>query len=113
MAQPSLNLADLLDVLACEIGVRPAGAPSPEDLATGLRGIQRTGDALTLTFAPAAAALVEAFAEAERRCCAGIDWRVKQDEAVTLHIRATATQLDAIAEHWLPGGAAARDATGQ
>ena len=57
--------------------------------------MERAGDSVTFTFAPEAADDVTAFAAAESICCAGIGWAVQHDP-VTLTIRASPAELDAI-----------------
>jgi DNA-binding transcriptional MerR regulator len=91
---------DVLEALACEIDERPAGAPALDDLAPSLRGMRREPGALVVEFDPVAADTVEAFAAAERRCCAGIRWDVERGPTISLRITATAAQLDALAGLW-------------
>ncbi len=100
MARPEFASDDVLEILACEIGARPAGAPSPMDLVPFARALHREGAQLFITFDPAAAATVAAFAEAERRCCAGIGWEVEQGAETGLRITATPAQLDVIEQAW-------------
>ncbi|MGH2587230.1 MAG: MerR family transcriptional regulator [Dehalococcoidia bacterium] len=91
---------DVLETLACTIDERPADAPTLDDLVPMFRGTRREPGALVVEFDPAAADTVEAFADAERRCCAGIGWDVEHGPAVNLHITATPDQLDALAGLW-------------
>jgi hypothetical protein len=94
----------LLEVLACEIGARPKGAPSFDDVAGAVRAVRRETGALIVEFDPAAAERVEALVEAERLCCAEIGWhleRVAPAEGgpagtVRLRIEASAARLDAL-----------------
>lgn len=94
-----------LDTLACELDQRPAGAPSFDDLAPALRGVERLDRALALSFDPAASDDVEALAAAERLCCAGIGFAVEQQPALRLIITAAPEQL-AIFEQLFTAGRA-------
>jgi hypothetical protein len=100
MTQRTFVSDDALDVLSCVIDVRPAGAPTSDDLAPALRGLRREGATLALEFDPAAAETVVAFAAAEQRCCAGIGWEVEHGARLILHVRATPAQLDQLAQLW-------------
>ena len=90
---PSAPPEQILSTLACDLGLRPAGAPGFADLAGAVRSVRREGPVLLVEYDPAAAASVAALVAAERRCCATIGW-----EAVgaTLRVRARPDQLDAI-----------------
>ena len=92
---------EVIALLACDIEARPTGAPMPSVLAPHMRGVQRSPGAMAISFAPEAAADVEAFAAAERLCCAGIGWDVQRDPVV-LTITASPAQLDAIAQIFEP-----------
>lgn len=83
-----------METLACEIDKRPKDAPSDHEVFALVTGIQRGANALTLTFAPAAASKLTAFVEAERQCCAGIGWDLVDGPEPGLRITATAAQLD-------------------
>jgi hypothetical protein len=95
------NIGETIELLACDIESRPKNAPMPHVLVPHLRGIERSGGAVTFTFAPEAADDVEAFAAAESICCAGIGWAMRRDP-VTLTITASPTQLDAIQQIFEP-----------
>ena len=69
----------------------------PATLAPFVRGVTRTADGVKISFAPEAIADVEAFAAAERLCCAGIGWDVQRDPVV-LTITAPPEQLDGIVQ---------------
>ncbi len=88
---------DLLAVAGCEIGKRPVQAPTLDDLAPQLLGVQRQSGSITVRFAPEALATLKAFAEAERQCCAGIGWTVSEGPDVALRIEAGPAQLEAFA----------------
>jgi hypothetical protein len=88
------DAADLLEVLACDISVRPKEAPSIFDLARHVQKVERTPESIGISFASAAAADVAAFVEAERLCCAGIGWRLQVEPTVLLTIGAAPAQLD-------------------
>ena len=95
MTEP--QFIDLLDVLACDIGKRPAMAPGPEVVTRAARSITREAGALVIVFDPAALADVERFAAAERLCCADIGWEIEGGADPRLRISGTAAQLDALA----------------
>ncbi len=88
---------DLLEVVGCEIGKRPAHAPTLDDLGPHLLGVQRQSDAITVRFAPEALAMLRALVEAERQCCAGIGWTVSEGAEAVLRIEAGPAQLEAFA----------------
>ena len=87
---------DVIELLACDIAARPAGAPTPDELAPHVRSRARTDGALSIEFSSAAADSVAAFAAAESLCCASIGWSVEREPAVRLIISAAPEQLDAI-----------------
>lgn len=88
------QIDDALNVLACDIEMRPKDAPSFFDLQHSIRAVRREGDGLRVEFDPAEAAAVRQLVEAERRCCAEIGWDLQQSPSLTLVIRATPAQLD-------------------
>jgi hypothetical protein len=85
-----------LDILACEIELRPRGAPGIEEIAVAVVEVERPGPrALTVDFDAAAAQDVQAFAAAEQRCCATLSWTVERADGVTrLTIGAAPAQID-------------------
>ncbi|MEX1255309.1 MAG: hypothetical protein WEE64_13305 [Dehalococcoidia bacterium] len=89
-----------LDILACEIELRPRGAPGIEDIARAIVTVERAGPCtLAVEFDAAAAADVEAFAAAEQRCCSTLSWTVEHREGVTrLTIGAEPPQIDLLEE---------------
>ena len=88
---------DLLEVVGCEFGKRPAEAPTMDDLGPHLLGVRRESDSITVRFASEALGPLKAFVEAERQCCAGIGWTVIEGPDVALRIEASPTELDAFA----------------
>jgi len=88
---------DLLEVVGCEIGKRPAQAPTLDDLGPHMLDVQRDSDSITMRFAPEALAALKAFVEAERQCCAGTGWTVSEGPDVALRIEAEPAQLEAFA----------------
>ena len=88
---------DLLDVVGCEIGKRPVDAPTLDDLGPHLLGVERQAGAITVRFATEALAMLKAFVEAERQCCAGVGWTVSSGPEVELRIEAGPAQLEAFA----------------
>ncbi|MGI8552380.1 MAG: arsenite methyltransferase [Dehalococcoidia bacterium] len=96
--RPGDEGADLLQVLACDIQERPAGAPSIFDVRTSIQEVRREPDALVVTFSPTATSAVQAFVAAEQQCCRDLQWNLEFEPAPRLRIVATAPQLDALAE---------------
>jgi hypothetical protein len=88
--------SDIVELLDCEIGARPKGAPGIEQLLPLVRGGRRTATNLQIELDPEAAEALEAFVEAERLCCAGIGWEIERDPALVLSITASESQLDAM-----------------
>ena len=93
---------EMLDVLACDIGVRPKAAPGPMDIAPFVLDRTRSADAVTITFAPAGLQSVVAFVDAERLCCGGIDWQLQRAPILSLRIGASPAQLNVIEQMFLP-----------
>jgi hypothetical protein len=88
---------ELIEVLACDIDARPRTAPTIFDLAAHIVRAERAAGSLRVAFASEAAGEVEAFVDAERLCCGGIEWRLEDSaEGVVLTIGATPAQLDAM-----------------
>jgi hypothetical protein len=87
-----------LDVLACEIELRPAGAPGFDAIANAIVNVQRDGERqLAVSFDPAAAPQVEAFAAAECQCCSTLRWTVERgDGVVRLRVGAEPAQIDVL-----------------
>ncbi len=88
---------DALEVLACEIDVRPVGAPGIDALAAAILGVERVDGELIVSFAPGAADVVRRFVAAEERCCATIRWDVETiPDAVRLRIGAEPQQIEVL-----------------
>jgi hypothetical protein len=85
-----------LDVLACEIELRPREAPGFHDVASSVRRIERLPGALLVEFDPAAERTVQAIVEAERLCCAGLDWDLRTAPSLQVRIGADEGQLDVL-----------------
>jgi hypothetical protein len=85
-------------MLACEIELRPVGAPGFDAIAGAIRNVHRDGErTLVLSFSPAAADAVEAFAAAERACCSSLAWKVERDAStVRLRVDAAPAQVDVL-----------------
>jgi DNA-binding transcriptional MerR regulator len=96
---------DALDILVCEIGKRPAGAPTIEDILGSVTEICREGDTLIITFEPAAEETVRAVVEAERACCSTIGWNLETEHGLQLVIDAKPVQLDTLEAMFEPQGA--------
>jgi hypothetical protein len=80
-----------LELLACQWGRRPKGAPTFGDLAGAVRVVGRADGALVVEYEPAAADRLAGLVAAERLCCAGIGWELV---GATLRITAPPAQLD-------------------
>ena len=94
------ELGELLNVLSCDIGARPAGAPSFDDIRPHLLTVRRDGATLTLTFHHSGAGLVQAFVVAETLCCGGIGWQFHASPTPTLTVEAPPDQLEALESMW-------------
>jgi hypothetical protein len=90
-----IAIDELIDLVACDIAVRPKDAPAFDVLAPRVLGVDRTAATLKITFAAEAADDVEAFAAAERICCSTLGFDVQRDPVV-LTITASPAQLDAM-----------------
>lgn len=86
---------DVLQVIGCELDQRPP-APGIDDLAPLVTQMQRWPGQLAIQFRPGSLATVQAFAEAERRCCSGIGWQVEEGPPLTLRITTSEAALEAL-----------------
>jgi hypothetical protein len=93
-AEPA-RWAGTLELLACDIAARPAGAPGVDDVAPHITGFRRESGALVVRYAPAGTGVFQAFVEAERSCCSGLGWFIEDDGGPQLRIVAEPAQLDA------------------
>jgi hypothetical protein len=87
---------EVVDTLACELGRRPEGAPTIGDVLGAVRSVRRDAASLMVVFDPAAADVVAAVVDAERRCCSTLGWHLATDRGVRLRIDARPLQLDAL-----------------
>lgn len=88
---------DALAILACDLEARPPGASGLDAIAGSIVSVAREGRALVVSFAAAAARDVEAFAAAERQCCASLAWNVEaHQDVVRLTVGASPEQLDVL-----------------
>jgi hypothetical protein len=88
---------DVLLVIGCELDKRPP-APGIDELAPLVARVVRSASELAIDFPIHARETVEAFAAAERQCCANIGWKVDAGSVVTLRIAADDLTLDAISQ---------------
>jgi len=91
---------DIIEVLDCDLGARPASAPGVDALLPHVRGVSTTHEGLLVDFDSEAAPTLEAFVEAERLCCAGIGWEIERGPLLRLRITANEVQLEAIKSLW-------------
>jgi len=91
---------EIIEVLDCDLGVRPAAAPPVDALLPHVRGVIPANGALLVDFDEQAVRTLEAFVEAERLCCAGIGWEIEHGPALRLRITANKVQLEAIKSLW-------------
>lgn len=91
---------EIIEVLDCDLDVRPKGAPGIDALLPQVRGVSRVHGALIIEFDDGAREMLPAFVEAERLCCAGIGWEIERSPTLRLRISANADQLAAIESLW-------------
>ena len=91
---------EIIEVLDCDLDVRPKAAPGIDALAPHVRGVTRTAQAILVEFDVQAGETLAAFVEAERLCCAGIGWDIERDAGLRLRINAGEMQLTAIESLW-------------
>jgi hypothetical protein len=91
---------EIIEVLDCDLGVRPKAAPGVDALLPYARGATRGNGELIVEFDERAAETLAAFVEAERLCCAGIGWEIEREPRLRLHITATDEQLNAVESIW-------------
>ena len=87
---------ELLETLVCEVGQRPPGAPTFEDVVPFVKQIQREATTLTIDFDPVAADQVAGLVDAERLCCSTIGWQLDTAPELRLQISALSLQIDAL-----------------
>src|SRR2546428_1999483 len=92
---------ETLEVLNCEIGVRPNDAPGIPQLLSHVLSVSRKDGELLVAFEEMAAEALEKFVAAERLCCAGIDWQIQHDLGPKLRIIAGEAQLAELETLWL------------
>jgi hypothetical protein len=91
---------EIVEVLDCDLDVRPKAAPGIDALAPHVRRVTRTAKAILVEFDPQAGETLATFVEAERLCCAGIGWEIERDSGLCLRINASEVQLAAIESLW-------------
>lgn len=91
---------EIIEILDCDLGVRPKAAPGIGALLPHARGVSRTSTTLLVEFDPLVADTLATFVEAERLCCAGIGWEIERTSGLRLRISATEAQLSAIESLW-------------
>ncbi len=96
------KMQDALDVLACEIDVRPAGAPTFEQLAPNIRGVKRDERTIAITFDKKVVEEVAALVAAESVCCPDLSWRMEHAPELVVRIGASPAQLDVFEQMLTP-----------
>jgi hypothetical protein len=96
----STDRREILEVLDCDIGVRPKAAPGMPELLPHVRGVSRRDGALLVEFDAAGADALEGFVAAERLCCAGIAWEIEREPGLRLRVTAAEAQLVALEDIW-------------
>ena len=91
---------EIIEILDCDLGVRPQAAPGIDAILPHVLRASRTPGALLVELDLQAERMLESFVEAERLCCAGIGWEIERDTALRLRITAADTQIDAIETLW-------------
>ena len=91
---------EVIEILDCDITARPKTAPGIEALAPHVLGVSSTAGVLLIDFDERAAPTLEAFVDAERVCCSGIDWRIEHGPGLRLSISAGDAQLTALQSLW-------------
>jgi len=94
----SMDRQEILETLVCDLGQRPADAPTTAEILPAVRSVQRDGIHLVVMFDPTHAETVTGFVAAERQCCSRIGWDLDTSDGLRLCLSATASQLDAL-EH--------------
>ena len=89
-----------LQVVGCDIGARPKGAPVFEDIKPHILGVRREQEGLTGEFEGSAAEQVAAFVTAEQRCCSDLAFSVVLGDPTLMRIRATPELVDMV-EGWM------------
>ena len=91
-----------VDALVCELGKRPTGAPTIEEIVGSVTSLHRDGDCLMVEFDPEAAEKVRAVVEAERQCCSTISWQFEREQGMKLRITALPLQLETLEAMFSP-----------
>lgn len=97
---------EAVEVLGCDLGHRPTGAPTIEDIVGSVTSLHRDGDSLVVEFDPAASEKIRAVVEAERRCCSTIGWQLETDHRSQLRITARPPQLETLEAMFSPAESA-------
>ena len=90
----------LIELLDCDLDIRPKAAPVIDQLLPRVRGTKRIAATLHVEFDPGAAETLEAFVAAERLCCAGIGWEIQRGPPLVLRISANDAKIRAIESLW-------------
>ena len=98
MLEPAVVAA--LQVVGCDIGARPAGAPVFEDVRSQILVVRREPERLTVEFSASAAKDVRAFVEAEQQCCSDLVFNVIPGDPALMQIDATRELIDMV-EGWM------------
>lgn len=100
MSEP--HAPEVMETLMCEVGKRPSGAPTIDQIVGSVTGVHRHADSLVVMFEPTAVEVVQKVAAAERLCCSTIGWEVGTADGLQLRITASPLQLETLAEMFSP-----------
>jgi MerR family copper efflux transcriptional regulator len=93
---------DVIDALVCEVGERPADAPTIAEIVGSVMAVHREADSLVVEFDPTARKKVQAVLAAERQCCSTIGWQLEPEPGSRLRITARPLQLETLEAMFTP-----------
>jgi DNA-binding transcriptional MerR regulator len=93
---------EVVDALVCELGKRPNGAPTIEDIVGSVTSVHCESNSLVVELDPAAAEEVQAVVETERQCCSTITWQLEPEQGTHLRITALPLQLETLEAMFSP-----------
>lgn len=86
-----------IEILACDIAIRPRDAAGYADLLPYVREMKLDGGRLTVAIEASGKQAVESFVNAERQCCTGLTWQIEDARAlIHLIVGGKANQLQVV-----------------